>query len=156
MIEFFQYYIHPSSPTRAKLAIYLEAQAKSDVTTAQITELVKTLELDGTASAKAATALQARLSAADHDEDKEIAGLKEYLAGLEVSESKIDAATETWKKLHAEKVNGVVKDAAPPSSNGTKPVLIEDVRSYKAGLPVSAAARPVKDLSEYEELDSKL
>ncbi|KAK3340911.1 Metalloenzyme, LuxS/M16 peptidase-like protein [Neurospora tetraspora] len=156
MIEFFKYYIHPSSASRAKLAIYLEAQAKSDVTTAQITELVKTLELDATTSAKAATDLQARLSAADHDEEKEMAGLKEYLNGLSVAENKMDAATETWKKLHAEKVTGVVKDAAPPSSNGTKPILIEDVRSYKAGLPVSAAARPVKDLSEYEELDSKL
>lgn len=134
----------------------MEAQAKSDVTTAQITELVKTLELDATTSAKTATDLQARLSAADHDEEKEIAGLKEYLGSLSVTESNMDAATETWRKLHAEKVSGVVKDAPPPSSNGTKPILIEDVRGYKAGLPVSAAARPVKDLSEYEELDSKL
>lgn len=126
------------------------------MTTAQITELVKTLELDATTSAKTATDLQARLSAADHDEEKEIAGLKEYLGSLSVTESNMDAATETWRKLHAEKVSGVVKDAPPPSSNGTKPTLIEDVRSYKAGLPVSAAARPVKDLSEYEELDSKL
>lgn len=126
------------------------------MTTAQITELVKTLELDATTSAKTATDLQARLSAADHDEEKEIAGLKEYLGSLSVTESNMDAATETWRKLHAEKVSGVVKDAPPPSSNGTKPILIEDVRGYKAGLPVSAAARPVKDLSEYEELDSKL
>ena len=34
--------------------------------------------------------------------------------------------------------------------------VIEDVRSYKAGLVASAGARPARDVSEYEEVDAKL
>ena len=43
-------------------------------------------------------------------------------------------------------------DSAQPS--GT--VVIEDVKTFKASMPLSAGATPVKDLSEYEELGSKL
>jgi insulysin len=159
MIEFFNHYIHPSSPARAKLAVYFLAQAKSDVSTKQISELIKTLDLDSDLAARAATDLQARLSAAGHDEKKELEGLEQYLLHeLKVPESKISAASEAWKKLHEQNgnANGVVKDAEPPSSNGTTPFTIEDVRSFKSGLAASAGARPAKDLSEYEELDSKL
>lgn len=159
MIDFFNRYIHPSSNQRSKLAIYFVAQAKSDVSTKQITELIKGLELDTEASAQAATDLQARLSAAAPDEEKEVEGLKSYLFhDLKVTETKIDAAVEIWRKIHAQSIgtNGIVKDAQPPSSNGIAPVVINDVRDFKAGLTVTAGARPVKDLSEYEELDPKL
>ncbi|KAK0722768.1 Metalloenzyme, LuxS/M16 peptidase-like protein [Lasiosphaeria miniovina] len=159
LLEFYNHYVHPSSPHRAKLAVYFIAQAKSDVSTKQISELVSTLGLSSDASAQAATDLQARLSAAGHDMDKEIEGLRQYLLHeLKVSEDKIEAATEAWKKLHKDKIeaNGVVKDADPPSSNGTTPQIIEDVRNFKAGLAATGGARPAKDLSEYEELDSKL
>ena len=120
---------------------------------------MEALDLDSEAAGQAATDLQARLSSAGHDEEKEISNLKEYLLhSLKVTESKIDIAVEAWKKLHNQNqgLNGVVKDAPLPSSNGTEPVIIEDIRDFKAGLHVSAGARPVKDLSEYEELDPKL
>lgn len=159
MIEFFNHYIHPSSPARAKLAVYLEAQAKSDVSTKEITELIKTLELGSTAAAKAATDLQARLSAAGPEIDKEVAGLRDYLLhDLKVPEGRIHAAAEAWKKIHAAHGPGteVVKDAEPPSSNGTTPVFIDDVRSFWASLPSSVGARPVSDLSEFEDLEPKL
>ncbi len=51
--------------------------------------------------------------------------------------------------------NGIV-------NGGTKGIIhkdaamIEDVHAFKAGLAVSAGARPVKDLSEFEELEPKL
>jgi len=159
MVEFFNRYIHPSSPQRAKLALHFVAQAKSDVSTRQISELVATLDLDDDTAALAATDLQARLSAAHHNEAKEMEKLEQYLLhDLKVTESKIDAAVEAWKKLHNHKAgpNGVVKDAPLPSSNGSTPIIIDDIRDYKAGLTVSAGARPVKDLSEYEDLGSKL
>lgn len=37
-----------------------------------------------------------------------------------------------------------------------EPVVIEDVKAWKATMPVSAGARPVKDLGEFEELEAKL
>lgn len=42
------------------------------------------------------------------------------------------------------------------SANGTKPYIITDVREFKMRMQVSAGPQPVKDLSEFEELDSKL
>ncbi|EON98117.1 putative a-factor-processing enzyme protein [Phaeoacremonium minimum UCRPA7] len=159
MIEYFERYIDPASTERAKLSIYMIAQAKSDVSTKQISELVKTLNLESEQASQAATDLQARLSAAGHDEEKEIEGLKEYLLhDLKVAEDKIEAAAESWRTLHQNNTNGVVKDDVkePPSFNGIKPVIIEDVRDYKSRLTATAGARPVKDLSEYEDLDSKL
>ena len=33
---------------------------------------------------------------------------------------------------------------------------VTDVRLYKAGLTASSGARPVKDISEYEDTDAKL
>lgn len=35
-------------------------------------------------------------------------------------------------------------------------IKIEDVRSFKASMPLSEAMRPVKDLAEFEDLGSKL
>lgn len=40
--------------------------------------------------------------------------------------------------------------------NGTEPYIIDDVRDYKSRLVASAGARPSKELSEFEDLDSKL
>lgn len=160
MITFFNHYIDPSSAARSKLSVWMIAQATSDVSTKQISELVKTLALDSTErEAQAATDLQARLSAAGHDKEKEVEGLKSYLLhDLKVAEDKIDAATAAWRKL-SPKTNGVAgahEEADPPTLNGSRIVLIEDARDFKAKLPVSAGARPVKDLSEYEELEPKL
>lgn len=160
MVEFFDHYISPLSAKRAKVSVWMIAQATSDVSTKQISELVKTLDLDSTErEAQAATDLQARLSVACHDEEKEVEGLKDYLLhDLKVAEDKIDVAAAAWRKLSA-KTNGVAnthEEADPPSLNGSKIAFIEDVRDFKARLPVSAGARSVKDLSEYEELDAKL
>lgn len=40
--------------------------------------------------------------------------------------------------------------------NGTTPYIITDVREFKSRLQVSAGPQPVKHISEFEELDSKL
>ena len=39
---------------------------------------------------------------------------------------------------------------------GTTPFIITDVREFKSKLQVSAGPQPVKHISEFEELDSKL
>ncbi|KAI1819296.1 peptidase M16 inactive domain-containing protein [Xylaria intraflava] len=48
------------------------------------------------------------------------------------------------------------EEATAPISNGTRPFLITDVWEYKATLAATAGPRPVRDLTEFEELDSKL
>lgn len=54
------------------------------------------------------------------------------------------------EKKALKETNGVVK------GNGTEVVKIIDVHSWKAGMTVSPAARPMRDLSEFEEGASKL
>ncbi|KAK3987921.1 ubiquitin carboxyl-terminal hydrolase [Cladorrhinum sp. PSN332] len=150
LIDFFNHFLKPSSPSRAKLAIYLDAQAKSDVTTKQISDLIKTLSLSEDAGAQAATDLQSKLSAAGHDEEEEVRALKEYLLhSLNVAEPKIEPALAAWRKLHAEHGpgSGVVKDSDPPSSNGATPVYITDVHAFKAGLATTKGPCPEKDLN---------
>ncbi|KAL8419541.1 hypothetical protein RB594_002666 [Gaeumannomyces avenae] len=160
LVEFFQHYIDPTSKFRAKLVVYLVAQAKSDVSTGQISELVKTLSLDAELSRQAATDLQARLSAAHHDHAKEVEELKSYLLkDLGVAEDKIAAATAAWEKLSKEhRTNGVSEDEGDCeiSFNGTTAVAIDDVRGLKCRLLTTGGASPVRDLSEYEDFDPKL
>lgn len=45
---------------------------------------------------------------------------------------------------------------AKVEGNGTTPFIITDVREYKSKLQISAGPQPVKHISEFEELDSKL
>ena len=58
--------------------------------------------------------------------------------------------------------NGNVQTNGDEKVNGNdekdkkKPVLIEDVRAWKASLPASQGPRMVKDLSEFEDFEAKL
>lgn len=100
MIEFYEHYISPSSPSRAKLAVHLHAQGTSKKsTTGNIEDDVKGLKLTS--------------------EDK-------------------------------------TAQEAPVKGNGTKPWAIDDVRAFKSKLGVTPGPQPVRDLSEFEETDSKL
>ena len=150
MIEFFKRYIDPESPDRAKISVYMIAQAKRD-----ISELVKGLDLEPEQASQVVSDLKSRLGATHHDEQKEIEGLKQYLLDLKVDTDKIDAAVESWRKLPQNRTNGVVRDEVkePPTFNGIKPFIIEDARDYKSRLAASAGALPVKELSEYEDLN---
>lgn len=67
------------------------------------------------------------------------------------------------KGLHALGLNKDRKDvedgeaiSVKPQGNGTTPFVITDVREFKSKLQVSAGPQPVKHISEFEELDSKL
>lgn len=165
MIEFFNYYIHPGSKTRAKLAVHLVAQATSDVTTKQISDLVKDLSLTETGATQAATDLQARLSAAHPDEAKEEESLRDYLANtLRVADDKIDAAVEAWKQLskYHKAVNSVnkadSKDTSGPKKaiNGTTPVQITSIREFRMGVALTGGPRAITDISEFLDVDAKL
>lgn len=104
MIQFYNHFILPSSPLRAKLAVHLIAQASAeDVSTGVNGVLEKGMKTLGLA--------------------KDTKG-EELVAKLE--------------------------------GNGTTPYVIKDVREFRAMMQVSAGPQAVKDISEFEELDSKL
>lgn len=75
------------------------------------------------------------------------AKLAVHLAAQGVSEKPKDApAAEPEVKI----------EEGPVPTNGTVPFIVEDVRDYKARLVASAGARPARELSEFEDTDSKL
>ncbi|KAJ9136788.1 hypothetical protein NKR19_g8426 [Coniochaeta hoffmannii] len=95
LITFFKHYIRPPSRQLSKLAVYLVTQAKSDLSTKQISELIKTLSLDATPATRGVTDLQARSSAVSYDEKKELDRLGSYLRhNLNVAGNKIDVQDE--------------------------------------------------------------
>lgn len=63
----------------------------------------------------------------------------------EDASAKAEGADEEKKEL----------ETAPPT-NGTVPVVISDVRDYKASLVAGSGARPIAALSEFLEIDPKL
>ena len=107
MIEFYQQYIHPSSPARSKLAIHMAAQSPSSDTSA-VEEVI--------------------------GKDMKILGLN---------------------KDHKDEEDGETV-SVNTEGNGTTPYIITDVREFKSMLQVSAGPQPVKHISEFEDLESKL
>ena len=62
-------------------------------------------------------------------------------------------AAENEPNGAADQANGEV---VPNGESHNKTVVIEDVKAFKAGMVLSAGVRPVKDLSEFEDLAPKL
>jgi len=128
------------------------AQSCTD-TKEKVAELLKGLDLEAEVSSK----VQALLLQREKRQDTQ--GLKTHLTTeLGLSESRATAIVEAANDLEATpKVNGVangVDGVAPPEIK--EPVLITDVRAFKASLTATSGARPVKDMSEYEDVDCKL
>ena len=79
-------------------------------------------------------------------------------------ETYIDPASATRSKLSVHLIaqggtaetNGSVADGSDAIANKKKAFVIENVRSFKASLPLTAGPSPFTDLIEYEDLASKL
>lgn len=166
LVKFFDEYIDPQSPARAKLAVHLVAQAKSDVTKDQIADLIKSLNLDEAAAAKAATApadLQARLTTEKKDADREakdIDSFKEYLTGSlgVIDEAKVTKAVETWKDIsrYYQTANSTNSDTGSSTVNGTTPVEIKNIRDFRTSMALSSGPQPEADISEFLDVGNKL
>jgi len=153
MMEFYNRFIKPSSPQRAKTAVYLYAQSTSGGQEL-VADLLKKLSLETEVST------QVRAALLQSEKRNDTAALKTYLKEqLKLSEGQISAVVKAAQspEINA-KVNGVTHDGADgvASPSPAKAVIINDVRAYKAALTASSGARPAKELSEYEDIDSKL
>lgn len=158
MVEFYKHFIHPESPYRAKLSVHLVAQAESDVTTKQISELVNSLDLDDATTKQAEADLQSRLNRAQPggEEADEVEDLRTYFSqSLKVADDKIDGAVEAWKPLSDYHKVASTDKGAGTAPNGTKPVRIENIRDFRASLTLMARAMTA-DISEFSDVDSKL
>lgn len=79
-----------------------------------------------------------------------------YIAPISPTRAKlvVDLVAQSSNPDSQEAATTNGEEAVP--TNGTVPVVIEDVRDFKASLVASPGACPVRNLSEFEEMDSKL
>lgn len=176
IIEFYKTYIDPRSPARAKLSIQMHAKSKASDTSKNLSpEQQKQQLLD---------AIQQFLEALEVPVD--VAKLVERFNSVELvkgSESNILATVEGYLKDESgtpqAEIDGIMEQGqvilgeflvrigvkAPPSTeqlpDGVElvkrdSILITDPHAWKATLPITQAAKPVTDLSQYEEIDAKL
>ena len=142
MQEFYKTFISPSSTSRARISIHLHARGAGALDT-KIIELL----------------LQAGLEDVPAEQRQCLDLLQKYLKEkTQLTEDKVSSLVDLAKECG---LKPAVPDAESAnmvhgSSAVNQATEITDIRRFKAGLLASAGARPVKDLSEYEDIDSKL
>lgn len=177
MLDFYRELILPGSPNRSKASVHLVAQASADDIAAktdpaeQKTKLVAMLSqvLTQLGVEPDNVALTTRLEKVDvsgGDSDGILAAVGGYLketAGMAAEQ--IEQVLAQGKVVLAQALPSIgikpkgtepVEVAATEEKGDSKTIIIDDVKAFKASMPLSAGARPVKDLSEFEELEPKL
>lgn len=180
MVEFFNHYIHPTSPSRAKLSVHMIAQSSpknvaGNISPAEqkekiISMLGKYLTAMGVnADLKALSSCFDAVDIVGGDQAAIIEAVATYLVeDAQVPEDDANAILEQGQQLLGtilpslgievkQSVDGI--DGAedfPEAPPVKKTTLIENVRDYKASLETTPGRRPVCDLSEFEDTDPKL
>ena len=185
MLAFYNQYIHPTSPHRAKLSVHLLAQSSpkamaGNMTPAEqkekaISTISKLLTAMGVAVDHAR--LNQRLAPIDiagGDQAGTVDAIATYLqddAGL--PEEEVDEVRQEGQQLlgtilpglgievkpvvdGVDSVSGASEEELPQAPEMKPTTLIENVRDFKASLMVTAGRRPVVELSEFEEVEPKL
>lgn len=179
MLDFYRTYYHPSSPTRAKTSIHLVASANAADIAASTSTDEKREKLVETVSSmlaqlglEADTALLAKqfekVDIASGDAEGIVGAVSAYMKEkLNMAADEVEGIMEQGKLVLAQVLPalGIVsaqEQQQQEQANGDvaprerKAVVIEDVKAFKASMPLSAGARPVRELSEFEELGAKL
>ncbi|KAK5797365.1 hypothetical protein VI817_003656 [Penicillium citrinum] len=172
---FYKQYIDPSSTTRAKLAIHLNAQSGAQPESSSTDKRQRLVETVDKQLETAGFAVDsARLATAFDEIDTEVVDVaqivfivKTFLAtDLSLTPAQIAPVTETLEKNMGIQLNQLGLEAGKDEkavANGTNvparpadPVTITDVTVFKARLPVSTGPVSITDLSEFEDFDAKL
>lgn len=180
MVDFFNHYIHPTSPMRAKLSVHMIAQSSPKAMAGNMTpveqkeKVISTIGKFLTAMGisvdmeKMSTHL-APIDIASGDQAGLIDAVASFLEeNTEFSEEDVNEVLEQGQQLLGTVLPGLgieVKQSvdgvdgaedlpeAPPVKATT---YIESVRDYKSDLQLTAARKPVVDTSEFEETEPKL
>ena len=175
MVEFFNCYIHPTSPLRAKLSVHLVAQSNpkeiaQPMSTQEQKEkvldlLIKYLTAFGVGVESDQFAERFRdVNVAEGDQPAILEAVSRYIeddAEIPVEQSKqileqLLRTTLPGLGIDARHLTNSGKNNLPEAPAVRETTLIENVAEFKASLAVTAGPRPVVDLSEYEELEPKL
>ncbi|KAL8900428.1 MAG: hypothetical protein Q9207_005700 [Kuettlingeria erythrocarpa] len=174
MIEFFNRYIHPTSPSRAKLSVHMVAQSSPKVLAGNIPAEEQKGKLVGmlgkyltsvgvNTDAEQLTKRFEPVDVTGGDQGAIIEAIASYLqedAG--VPQESVAAVVEQGQQLLGTVLPSLgieikVEEAdLPPAPKVKETTFIEDVFDYKSRLTLSEGPRPVKDLKAYEELEAKL
>ena len=177
LIEFFAYYIHPTSPHRAKLSVHMAAQSSPKAVAGNISDAEKKEKLlvlltrylttlgVGVEKEKLVSRFK-KVDVAGGDKSAIIDALSVYLSEdsqLPTEESKqiIDQALQLMATVLPGlgiEIQPAVDDIEdlPPAPSVKETAYIENVRDFKASLEATAGPRPLMDLSEFMEAESKL
>jgi insulysin len=176
MLEFFDWYISPSSPNRSKISVHLLAQTTPSEIAAHSSpsERVEKLEellvefLEAQSLPVDEDKLKARLKSVDllnGDVSSIASTIGKYLSeDAAVPASDVEEILEKGKPVLGSVLASVgiqtavepddaapaIKDALPP------PTKIEDVAAFKRALQPSIGSLPVRDIKDFEELGAKL
>jgi insulysin len=171
LAAFYRQYIDPSSTTRAKLAIHLNAQAgaqddakPSKQRASLVTALNKQLETAGiTIDASRFASAFDEVETTVVDKSQIVFVVKNFLAiEKSLSQQEIEPVLEKLEQTIGPKLkelglgSGADEQGSANGNGVPKPIVITHVPAFKASLPVSAGPVPVIDLSEYEDFDAKL
>lgn len=173
--ETFAHYISPVSSHRAKLSVHLIAQAKAPQPTleekkAQALAQFTTILAEEHITTPNPDTLTSRLTGAS-SESEIIDALSTHLTeDIKVTEKeKIDKILdEARAALGLAEVDEMLEDPkvltraetaeslSAGAAGAREPVIVTDVPAWKAGLTLSSAARPVRDLNDFVEGAPKL
>lgn len=183
ILAFYREHFLPSSPRRAKASVWLIAQSsaadvaantsdteKKDKLLETVTQLLQQLGVE--AEPEALNKQFEKVDIAGADLDGIVGAVGKYLT--DVAGASAEEAAQVVEQGKAviggvlpslgiiapeEQQNGHVEGEANGEAgkqDDSKTVVIEDVKAWKASMPLSAGPRPVKDLSEFEEVGPKL
>ncbi|KAL8828667.1 MAG: hypothetical protein Q9170_006498 [Blastenia crenularia] len=174
MIDFFNHFIHPTSPSRAKLSVHMIAQSSPKALAGNISAVEQKEKLVAmlgkyltsvginTDTEKLSTRFDL-VDVADGDQNAIISAIASYLKEDEqVSEDTVSAVLEQGQQLLGTVLPSlgievkVEEEDLPPAPKVKETTVIDDVFDFKSRLAVSAGPRPVRDLREFEEVDAKL
>ena len=174
MQSFYNKYITPESPTRAKLSLHMIAQASPpegpeftpEQQKEQLVELLGQylnstgLNLD---QAKVKEDFET-VDVSNGNEEAIMSAVKSSI-GAKLKGAKLEEILEETRKnlgtlLVALKIKAPVEDKEANGTDVAKniptPIIIDNVDVWKASMTVSEGPRPVDDLSHFEELEPKL
>ncbi|KAI9790783.1 MAG: Insulinase (Peptidase M16) [Candelina submexicana] len=180
--DFYNYFISPSSPARSKVSVHMAAQsspgsiAKTSTPEEKKDQVLALLNQYLTSQgivvepANLAERFE-NVDVAGGDQDAILAATKTYITSTPAGgdEKKVNEIIEQGKALLGmalpglgievkSKVDGEVDgvDGVEGEVNVEESEVIENVHLWKAGLGISKGARPVVELSSFEELGAKL
>ena len=177
LIAFFQYYIHPTSPHRAKLSIHMIAQSSPKSIAEKIpvseqkarvinliTKYLTSMGID--AEPEALKHRFEMVDVAGGDQSGIINAMLKYMseeANVPVEQSKKvleqgeQLLTTILPQIGIEVHSGPEKMLDLPKAPAVpKTIFIDSVHEYKSGQRVSEGPKPVQDLNDFADFDPKL